>query len=88
MDEDAFRQQLRAEGFTHIYTWQDRPGAFYPDHTHPTLSAHVILDGEMALTQNGETHTYCPGERVDVPAGVVHSAHMGPSGCRYLIGEK
>ena len=28
------------------------------------------------------------GERCDVPAGAVHSARMGPQGCRYLIGEK
>ena len=88
MDESAFRQQLRSEGFTHIYTWQDRPSAFYPEHTHPTLSAHIILDGEMTLTQNGETRTYRPGDRVDVSAGTVHSAKMGPAGCRYLIGEK
>ena len=73
MNEEGLEQQLRAEGFTHIYTWQDRPGAFYPDHTHPTLSAHIILDGEMTLTQNGETRTY----RVDVPPGTVHCARMG-----------
>jgi len=88
MKEEDCRNQLRAEGFTHIYTWQDRPGAFYPDHSHPTLSAHVILDGEMTLTQNGETRTFRAGDRVDVPAGAVHSAKMGPSGCCYLIGEK
>ncbi len=88
MDESAVPQQLRSEGFTDIYTWQDRPGAFYPDHAHPTLSAHIILDGEMSLTQNGETRTYDAGDRVDVEAGTVHSAKMGPSGCRYLIGER
>ena len=87
MDENARCLLLRSEGFTHIYTWQDPPRAFYPDHTHPTLSAHIILDGEMTLTQNDETCTYLPGARVDVSAGTVHSARMGPSGCRYLIGE-
>jgi hypothetical protein len=40
------------------------------------------------LTQGGETHTYDVGQRCDVPAGAVHSARMGPHGCRYLIGEK
>jgi len=88
MKEDDYRIQLRSEGFTHIYTWQDRPGTFYPDHTHPTLSAHIILDGEMSLTQNGQSRTYRPGERCDVPANCVHNARMGPEGCRYLIGEK
>lgn len=36
----------------------------------------------------GESRSYRPGERCDVPAGAVHSASMGPEGCRYLIGEK
>jgi len=31
---------------------------------------------------------YGAGERCDVPAGAVHSAEMGPAGCRYLIGER
>jgi uncharacterized cupin superfamily protein len=80
--------QLHREGFSRTYVWQDGPGAFYPDHTHPTETAHIILAGEMTLTQDGQTHTYRVGDRVDVPAGAVHSAKMGPHGCRYLIGEK
>lgn len=81
-------KQLQSEGFTHTYVWQDGPDAYYPDHTHPTETAHIILEGEMMLTQNGQARTYKAGDRVDVPAGAVHSAQMGPRGCRYLIGEK
>ncbi|MFB3921417.1 MAG: cupin domain-containing protein [Terriglobia bacterium] len=81
-------RQLRTEGFTHTYAWEDGPGVFYPDHTHPNETAHVILEGEMTVTSQGKTRTYKPGERFDVPAQTVHSARMGPKGCRYLIGEK
>jgi hypothetical protein len=42
----------------------------------------------MTLTMAGESRTYRAGERCDVPAGAVHSARMGPSGCHYLIGER
>ena len=42
----------------------------------------------MALTMNGKSQTYRAGERCDVPAGAVHSAKMGATGCRYLVGEK
>jgi quercetin dioxygenase-like cupin family protein len=81
-------EQLRQEGFRHIYVWQDGPHAFYADHTHTVATAHIILDGEMTLTCGGSTVTYSAGERPpDVPAGAVHSARMGPHGCRYLIGE-
>ena len=51
-------------------------------------SAHVILEGELSLTMRGNARTYREGDRVDVPGGTVHSAKIGPAGCRYLIGEK
>lgn len=89
MDTSAFERQLHQEGFRHVYVWRDSANAFYSDHTHPVDTAHIILDGEMTLTCGGLAKTYTAGERPpDVPAGAVHSARMGPSGCRYLIGEK
>lgn len=88
MDEKELAQQLKREGFLHTYVWQDGPGTLYPDHTHATETAHIILSGEMTLTVKGRAETYGAGSRCDVPAGTVHSAKMGPQGCRYLIGER
>jgi quercetin dioxygenase-like cupin family protein len=88
MDAKALEKQLREEGYSRTYVWQDRPHAFYPEHTHATETAHIILEGEMTLAMDGQTHTFRAGERCDVPAGTVHAARMGPAGCRYLIGEK
>lgn len=88
VNESALRKQLAAEGFSHTFVWQDGPEAYYPDHTHGGLTAHIILDGEMTLSAGGHAQTYRAGERCDVPAGAVHSARMGPNGCRYLVGEK
>jgi mannose-6-phosphate isomerase-like protein (cupin superfamily) len=87
-DQKSLERQLHGEGFLHTYVWQDGPNAFYPDHTHGVETAHIILDGEMTLSRGGETCTFGAGERCDVPAGAVHSAKMGPRGCKYLIGEK
>ncbi len=88
MDRQAWEKQLHEEGFTHLFVWRDGPDATYPDHTHPVLTAHVVLEGEMRLTMNGQTETYKSGDRCDVPAHTRHSARMGPEGCQYLIGEK
>lgn len=88
MKEARFRKQLQEEGFETLYVWEDWPDAYYSEHRHLGDSAHIILDGEMTLTMDGDSRTYRPGDRVDVPAGVVHTAKMGPKGCRYLIGEK
>lgn len=87
-NEAQFRHDLEREGFSHLFVWFDAPGHIYPDHTHAGLTAHIILDGEMTLTTNGESRTLRVGERCDVPAGAVHSARIGPQGCRYLIAEK
>jgi len=88
MNVSQMEEQLHREGFRHTYVWQDGPNAHYPDHTHASETAHIILEGEMSLIMGGESKTYRLGERCDVPAGAVHSARMGPAGCRYLIREK
>jgi mannose-6-phosphate isomerase-like protein (cupin superfamily) len=88
LHEDELHRQLHAEGFRRTYTWQDGPNAFYPEHTHPTETAHIVLDGEIAITMNGAMRVYRVGERCDVPAGAEHCARIGPQGCRYLIGER
>jgi uncharacterized cupin superfamily protein len=88
MTQKEWEKRLHEEGFSRTYVWQDGPGAFYADHTHPNTTAHVILDGEMTLTSEGQSRTFRLGDRCDVPARTVHSARMGPQGCRYLIGEK
>jgi mannose-6-phosphate isomerase-like protein (cupin superfamily) len=88
MDEKEMAKQLEREGFGHTYVWQDGPNAFYPEHAHDSETAHIILSGEMTLTMNDQAETYRLGERCDVPAKAVHSAKMGPNGCRYLIGER
>ena len=88
MDEKQLARDLQREGFARTYVWQDGPNTIYPDHTHDTETAHIILSGEMTLTTAGASRTYRAGERCDVPAGAVHSARMGPKGCRYLVGER
>jgi len=88
MDEQSLAEKLREEGFPHTYVWQDAPNAHYPDHTHADETAHIVLSGELTLTMAGKSQTYHAGDRCDVPASAVHSARMGPNGCRYLIGER
>ena len=88
VNEKTMREQLRYEGFSRTYAWEDAPNTFYADHTHATETVHIIVDGEMTLVTGGQQRTYREGDRCDVSAGAVHSARMGPKGCRYLIGER
>ena len=88
MTENELARQLKCEGFSTTYVWQDGPNTIYPDHTHPVETAHIVLQGHVTITTKGETRTYRKVDRCDVPANTVHSAVMGPQGCRYLIGER
>lgn len=88
MNKKELQDKLREEGFSYTYIWEDAPNAFYPDHTHPNVTAHIILEGEMTVTSEGKTQIYKAGQRFDVPVETIHSARMGPLGCRYIIGEK
>ena len=88
MNEKELEEQLRSEGFSGIFVHRDSPNAFYPEHTHLGITAHIVLDGEITVTSEGQTLTYKTGERFDVPSGEVHSASIGLEGCRYMIGEK
>ena len=88
MTGNVWEKKLREEGFTMTYVWEDGPNVFYPGHTHSLTTAHIILEGEMTVTCEGNTQVVNEGGRFDVPANTIHSARMGPRGCRYLIGEK
>ncbi len=88
MNEKELENLLKDEGFSGIFAHTDRPDAYYPDHTHSGVTAHIVLEGEITMRGEGVTKTYKAGERFDVPAGSVHSARIGPSGCRYMIGGK
>jgi len=88
MNEEHWRERLQKKGFRKIYIWEDDPNAYYPDHTHEATTARVVLAGEITVTSEGRTSTFRIRERFDVPAHTVHSARVGPQGCRYIIGEK
>ena len=77
-------------GFTHIFQWTDRPSAEYPAHTHSSVSAHYLLNGEMRVYYPAleQTVVYRAGDRFDVPAKCVHAATVGAQGCTYMVGEK
>jgi len=88
MNEKELESLLEDEGFSGVFVHTDAPDAYYPEHTHGGVTAHIVLEGEITVSSEGVTKTYRAGERFDVPRGAVHSARIGLAGCRYMIGEK
>jgi len=87
MPDDA-KRVLREEGFSRVYAWEDSPNAQHSPHTHPTATAHIVLEGSIWVKIEGEEEWYSKGDRFDVPAKTGHEAKAGPNGCKYVIGEK
>lgn len=87
MQIEDVKKSLYREGFESAYVQEDPPGKIYPDHMHDVKVAHIILDGGMELVVDGKIHKLKADDRFDVPAHYIHSAKIGPDGCRYLIGE-
>jgi len=54
-EEEKLQRQLQAEGFRRTCVWEDAPNAFYAEHTHPTETAHIILDWRDDARHSGQT---------------------------------
>jgi quercetin dioxygenase-like cupin family protein len=49
-------------------------GAVVPPHSHPQEQAGYLIEGELLMMINGETHTLKAGQSYMVPPDVEHSA--------------
>lgn len=80
-DEAAVAQRLRAEGLT-FYTWGNGPGDTYSAHTHAYHKVIYVARGSITfgLPQSSHSVTLGAGDRLDLPAGVVHNAMVGLQG--------
>ena len=88
MDRDRFEARLKAEGYPEIRTNELPPDRRNPEHSHPFDVLALVLEGEIALTVDGETSTYRAGDEFSMKAGCPHIESIGPAGVRYLVGRR
>lgn len=72
---------LREEGYVPD-RWAGSPGQLYPDHWHPFDKVVVVARGSIVFKDcsTGMKYELLPGDRLLVPAGLLHSALVGPRG--------
>jgi uncharacterized protein YjlB len=82
---DTLRARLRAEGMAPD-SWGNRPFDTYAPHEHAYDKVLVCVRGGITfgLPDRGEAVTLGPGDRLDLPAGTRHDAHVGPQGVTCL----
>ena len=88
MSERELRARLEADGFvapgehTAITSWSNGPGDRYSAHRHGYDKVLVAESGSIVFTlpEEGRAVSLSRGDRLDLPAGTLHAANVGPSG--------
>jgi len=83
--ESKLRQLCADEGLN-PYPWSNRPHDVYTAHTHSYDKVIYVVSGSITfgLPELNQQLTLKAGDRLDLPAGIVHDAVVGPQGVACL----
>ena len=87
--EIEIRRLLGEQGLSG-YRWSNGPGDVYGAHSHPYHKVIYVLQGSITFTlpEIDEQVPLDSGDRLDLPAGVVHEAVVGQQGVICLEAHK
>ncbi len=79
--ESTLKQLLADEGL-YPYPWSNGPHDVYPAHIHSYDKVIYVVRGSITfgLPELGRSLTLNAGDRLELPAGTVHDAVVGPQG--------
>jgi len=82
--------QLMAEEGLNPYSWSNGPQDIYSAHSHSYNKVIYVVQGSITfgLPELGKKLTLQAGDRLDLPAGVVHDAQVGAQGVVCLEAHK
>lgn len=72
------------------YSWSNGPFDIYSAHSHSYNKVIYVVQGSITfgLPELGKQLTLKSGDRLDLPAGTVHDAHVGAQGVICLEAHK
>ena len=87
--QSALWQLMTDEGLS-PYLWSNGPFDIYSAHSHSYNKVIYVARGNITfgLPELGKQLTLGAGDRLDLPAGVVHDAHVGAQGVVCLEAHK
>jgi quercetin dioxygenase-like cupin family protein len=79
--ESTLRQLMTDDGLR-PYAWSNGPHDVYAAHSHGYDKVIYVVRGSITfgLPQLGQQLALNAGDRLDLPAGIVHNAVVGPQG--------
>jgi len=80
-EKAALLQKMSQEGLD-PYSWSNGPGDVYGAHQHPYHKVIYVVSGSITfgLPEEGGSFDLQAGDRLDLPAGVIHDAVVGQNG--------
>jgi gentisate 1,2-dioxygenase len=71
------------------YDWSNAPGDTYAPHVHDYDKVIVVVRGSIIwiLPETNESYETRVGDRIELPRGTWHAAHVGPQGVTCLEGH-
>jgi quercetin dioxygenase-like cupin family protein len=86
---EELMERLSGEA-TDCYSWSNGPRDHYPPHSHSYEKVLYCVDGSITfvLEHEGQELLLNAGDRMVLPAGTVHSALVGPHGCKCIEGQR
>ena len=82
----TLRRELEREGMVTAW-WSDVPGTRMPLHAHAFPETRWVLEGYLRVTVENEAVELGPGDRLDLPAGLLHETEvMGLGQVIYVTG--
>ncbi len=87
--QSSLWQRMTDEGLN-PYTWSNGPFDVYSAHSHAYDKVIYVVRGSITfgLPQLDKQLTLNAGDRLDLPAGIVHDAHVGAQGVVCLEAHK
>ena len=73
LSEAAMRRRLEAAGYM-VSRYTYAPGTAFPEHTHNVDKIDAVLSGQFRMVVAGHFAILGPGDWVEVPSGVHHTA--------------
>ena len=86
---DQLMTRLKTEA-SGCYSWSNGPNDRYAPHIHNYEKVLYCVDGSITfvLESEGKRLELKSGDRMVLPAGTVHSAVVGASGCTCIEGHR
>ena len=88
-DEKRLRAMLAEDGYQ-VVGWSNEPAQGYPPHVHVYPELLWLIEGSVTVILPAERKLLelMPGDRIEIPNGLVHGTMAGPDGATYLLATR